>query len=210
MDPDLVFALIDRLLGGPGLALPEARALTDIEKGLMARGVERVAECIADAWRPVAGLQPVMDTMISGGLFGQSALPDDRIALVRFTVCLGGVSGAMRLGIPVSSLSPVLSRLNTQQRLAGESHAGGEGFSEAIRQSLEPAEVMVSVELGRAAMTVRDLLDLQVGDLVCLKRKTGDDLDVRVGSLTRFQGQPGQVGRRLGLRITRSLDGEEE
>lgn len=210
MDPALVFALIDRLLGGPGMALPEARELTEIEKGLMRRAVEQVAHGLAGAWKPLIALQPELEKIVGSGLFSQSASPDERFVLVRFTARMGSVSGTMRLGIPIASLDPVLSRLSVQQWSVSENRSGGEAVSQAIRQSLEPAEVLVSGELGRAAMKVRDLLDLQIGDLVCLNRKAGADLDIRVGSLVRFQGQPGQVGRRFGLRITRALDGEEE
>lgn len=203
------FALLDRMLGGPGAVIGEPRELTEIEKGLMGRVVERVAKCVDDSWSTLAPIHAEMEMIIGSMLFGQIALPDDRLVLARYVVHLGKVSGYAHIGIPVTALDPVLSRLTAQQWFSGARHSKSDALTDSIRQSLDAAALQLAAELGHANITVQELLDLQVGDLVCLNRKAGADLDVRIGEQVRFRGQPGQVGRRLGLRITQRLDERE-
>ncbi len=208
-DSSISFALIDRMLGGPGAALVAARDLTEIEKGLMGRVVDRVAKCLDDSWSSLVPIHTELEIIIGSTLFGQIALPDDRLVLIRYTVRVGKVEGHLHFGIPVTALDPVLSRLTTQQWFSSSRHANTDALTDAIRQSLDVAPLPLSVTLGHVCVTVHELMDLQVGDLVCLDRKAGADIDISIGEQVMFRGQPGQVGRRLGLRITQRMDESE-
>ena len=208
-DPALSFSLVDRLLGGPGRSLTKLRDLTEIEKGLLKRIIDLVSKGIAEAWNTVVPMKPELDLIIGSTLFSQVALPDDRVMLANFTIKFGSVSGTMHFGIPTTSLDPILSKLTAQQWFSSGRRAANETLTEAIRTSIVKTHLDVAVELGRADLLVRELLDLQVGDLICLDRKAGSDLDILVDAKVKFRGQPGQVGRRLGIKITEVVSGEE-
>ncbi|HEY3266005.1 MAG TPA: flagellar motor switch protein FliM [Armatimonadota bacterium] len=202
MDPDITFAFIDRLLGGPGSILAESRELTEIEKGLMGRVVDRLMRCIADAWGTLVTLTPRLDVILGSQLFSQVALPDDRMVLASFSVKTGAVSGSLHFGVPVTALDPILSKLTAQQWFSAGRQTSNQAFKESIEHSLDRTDLEMVLELGRANVSIRDLLELQIGDLVCLDHKAGAELNVMLGNHVKFHGQPGLVGRRLGLQIT--------
>lgn len=209
IDPGLSFAMVDRLLGGPGLVLTKLRDLTEIEKGLLGRVIERIMRAIADSWNTVVHFKAELEMIIGSSLFSQVALPDDRLVLATFNLTLGKLSGKLHFGVPVTALDPVLSKLSAQQWFSAGRPANTEETTEAIRKSINKARLSLSVELGRAQVTTRDLLDLQVGDIICLEQRVNDDLDIRVDTQIKFRGQPGQVGRHLGVRVTQVAQGEE-
>ncbi len=57
-------------------------------------------------------------------------------------------------------------------------------------------------------VTVQDLLDLEVGDVIPLDRGRHENLDVKLGSLTKFKGTPGKLGSKLGVVITSIVEPE--
>ncbi|HEX3031921.1 MAG TPA: FliM/FliN family flagellar motor C-terminal domain-containing protein [Bacillota bacterium] len=60
----------------------------------------------------------------------------------------------------------------------------------------------MSVILGHANLTVGELLDLQIGDVVQLDSPVDKPLGIVVGSKIKFHGTAGLVGSRMGVQIT--------
>ena len=83
----------------------------------------------------------------------------------------------------------------------------------APQGQVRSAVVPVEVELGSAVVTVQDLLDLDVGDVIVLDRTRNETIDVKIGSLTKFKATPGRIGDKFGVVITsvcHSQGGEDE
>jgi flagellar motor switch protein FliM len=62
------------------------------------------------------------------------------------------------------------------------------------------------VELGSASLTVRELLNLPVGQVIKLDTSAQGSLAVRVGEHTKFTARPGLVGRNMAVEITGVLN----
>jgi flagellar motor switch protein FliN/FliY len=69
--------------------------------------------------------------------------------------------------------------------------------------------VTLSLEVGRAQMTIRDLLQLAPGSIVELQRPAGDDLDVYVNDRLVAHGEVVMINDRYGLRFTEALGAPE-
>lgn len=59
------------------------------------------------------------------------------------------------------------------------------------------------VELGRAKITLREVLDLAEGSIISLGRLAGEPLDIKVGGQTVAQGEVIAVDDFYGIRITK-------
>ncbi len=81
---------------------------------------------------------------------------------------------------------------------------------EELRRKVETMTVPVKVSLGEATVTVRELLDLSVGDVIRLDTRTDEPLSVRVGDKRKFLAKPGRVGSRLAVEITKVMAEEGE
>ena len=74
---------------------------------------------------------------------------------------------------------------------------------------LENIDVMLTVEVGRTEITIRDLLGLNEGSVVELDRLAGDPLDIMVNNTKIAKGEVVMVGERFGVRFGEIVDPEK-
>jgi flagellar motor switch protein FliN/FliY len=67
----------------------------------------------------------------------------------------------------------------------------------------------VAVELGRARVTIRDLLDVGQGSIMSLGRHAGDPVDVLVNGKCLARGEVVVIDEDFGIRITQVVSQEE-
>jgi len=65
----------------------------------------------------------------------------------------------------------------------------------------------VSVELGRTAMTVREVLELTRGSVVPLNRLAGEPIDIYVSDRKLAEGEVVVLGEHFGVRLTKVIQG---
>lgn len=87
----------------------------------------------------------------------------------------------------------------TFERLEGITGAAG---GAATLELLYDLSLPLTVELGRAAMTVQDLLALGQGSVIRLDRMAGDPVDVYVGTKKLAQAEVVVLEDQFGIRIT--------
>ena len=63
----------------------------------------------------------------------------------------------------------------------------------------------LSLELGRAKMTVREILDLEPSSIVKLGRSTGEGVDIRADNKPLMRGEIVVIEDRAGVRISKIL-----
>ena len=74
---------------------------------------------------------------------------------------------------------------------------------------LENIDVMLTLEVGRTEITIRDLLRLNEGSVVELDRLAGDPLDIMVNNTKIAKGEVVMVGERFGVRFGEIVDPEK-
>lgn len=77
-----------------------------------------------------------------------------------------------------------------------------EAGSKLNPRALSEIPVQVTVELGRAQMSLRDVLELSEGSIVELDRLAGEPLDLKIGDQLIAQGEVVAIDDFYGLRIT--------
>ena len=76
------------------------------------------------------------------------------------------------------------------------------------RQALD-VQVTLSLEVGRARIPIRNLLQLNQGSVVELERVAGEPLDVYVNGTLVAQGEVVVVNERFGVRLTEVVSPSE-
>ena len=74
---------------------------------------------------------------------------------------------------------------------------------------LENIEVQMTVEGGRAKITIRDLLRLNEGSVIELDRLAGDPLDILINGTMIAKGEVVMVGERFGIRFGEIVEPEK-
>lgn len=200
--PSIAFTIIDRLFGGPGEAPEKVRGLTDIERTVMERIINGMMDHFAEAWDNIIQLEPKLELMESNPQFAQVVSPTEMVVMVTLEMKVGEKQGLITLCIPYIVIEPVVTKLNAHFWYSGSGKKSTTQHLEVLRNNLEKAKVPMSVNLGHTVLTVAELIDLQVGDVVQLDSHVNHPLEVVVGTKTKFLGVPGLVGSRMGMQIT--------
>jgi flagellar motor switch protein FliN/FliY len=81
-------------------------------------------------------------------------------------------------------------------------NASGAGGAEMNLQLILDVAVTLALEVGRAKMSVRELLQLAPGAVVELDRLAGEPLDVLVNGVRIARGEVVVVNEKFGIRLT--------
>jgi flagellar motor switch protein FliM len=203
MNMNLGLAMLDRMMGGPGVANARRNELTDIEMALLRSLGATISAGLRDGWTAVADLQPVLvETVLNADLV-QAALPGDIAALLLFEIHTLGLSGTISICVPHPVIEPLMDRLNTQAWYSSTSRkSGSEDDRIKLADGIRGARLPIAVELGSTSITVGELLDIRKDDVIRLDRSVEGELPIMAGKRARFMGRPGTLGGNRAIQVT--------
>src|ERR1700682_3862107 len=212
VDLNLVFSIIDRLLGGPGWSPQKLRDLTDIERTLMQRFMARMLNSYRESWDYLLTLSLKIEALDSNPQFIPRIIPLDQIvAFVSCELKVGDMTGVMNFCLPYAVLQQIGPQLSDFQW--SPSVIAGRGTTEEdvalLARNVERAPVDVKVELGRTTLSLRDLIALQTGDLLLFDKPVGEPLVATVNDREKFKVFPGVNRERLAVRVAEIVESEE-
>jgi flagellar motor switch protein FliM len=207
---NVVFIIVDRLLGGLGKGLNKGRELTDVEQTLLETVVWEVLSALKESWSNIATLQPRLGEIAFTPQFMQIALSSETVLTISFEIRILDSAGTMRICIPENVLEPVMSQVTAQAFYAGSRRTLTADQTANLRRNLDRVSVPVVGELGETELTLQELINLRPGDVIPLRTRARDELDVLVAGEPKFRARPGLVGRRSALKITSVIAQEEE
>lgn len=205
IDAALAYPIIDRMLGGPGAGVSVERALTDIEAIVIRRVLSLVLDCWSDTWRPVLDVRGKLAGIEANPLFVQVAAANDIVLQVSMEAHMGRQAGTLRLCLPYTMLEPVLEPIVSRQWYQRLPQRERPEQRAELERGLAGVRVGVQAQLGTVRLRVRELMDLEPGDLVPLGPGGARTAAVLVNGRPKFAGRPGLMGARLGVEITERL-----
>jgi flagellar motor switch protein FliM len=212
VDLNLVFSIIDRLLGGPGWFPPKLRDLTDIERTLMQRFMARMLNSYRESWNYLLTLSLKIEALDSNPQFIPRIIPLDQIvAFVSCELKVGDMTGVMNFCLPylvLQTLGPQLSDFQWSPTVVAGRGMTDEDVAQLAR-NVERAPVDVRVELGRTTVSLRDLIALQPGDIVLFEKPVSEPLAATVNEREKFKVFPGVHRDRLAVRVAQIVESEE-
>ncbi len=205
VDPQIVFCTVEIFLGSNtfGQAKIEGREFTTIEQRLIRRIVNSLLADLEKAWRPI---YPVHIHYIRNEInpqFAKIAQEDDTVIINKYQLDLEEINGAITLCIPLNILQPIKAKLqNTFQGEEGEDPIWKKGLADNVAHT--PVEVLV--QLGKTQITGRELLNLDIGDIIQLDTAVDDLLPILIQGLPKFMGVPGLYKGQKAIRVERQLE----
>lgn len=203
INPVIGFSIIDRLFGGPGLSTIKGRPLTEIEKNVMEKMTEKILCLFREAWQSLIEIEAYQENIEINPQFTQIVSPLEMVVIITLNIQIGEAEGLINICIPCLMLESISGKLNTKFWFNTSSRPAGEDKSSNVQRIVKKMQIPFSVILGTNTITVKDLLELQTGDVINLGCSTEQDVRVFVGSQMKFFGKPGVVGNKLAVRITK-------
>ena len=193
-NPDLVFLIIDNLFGGDGRfhTRVEGRDFTQTEQRIIQRVLNVVFEAYTKSWEPIFPIEFEYIRSEMNTQFTSIATPNEVVVSMTFAIELGQVSGEMHFCLPYSMIEPIKDLLTSS--LQAENLEVDKRWIQLMRQQIQLAEVEIIANLGTADVSLRDLVNMKVGDIIPLEipktvEATVDGVPVMECAYGKFNGQ---------------------
>lgn len=211
VNPNVAFAMLDRMLGGAGAAPSKINSLTEIETTVMERIFSRAFESLQEAWKSVLDIRPRLEALETNPQFMQIVSPNETIALISLSTKIGDTTGMINLCIPHVVIEPIMPKLSVHHWFVSEKKTREPIEIEKLRQRVSKAKLPIAVELGTSQISVQELMQLSIGDVIALNKPVDSGLTIRVGDRMKYIGTPGVVKDRVAVQIEQVVEeGVEE
>lgn len=182
----------------------EQRELTKIEQRLFQRLLNALIQDLERAWEPLY-LHQVQDVRLESYIRDASIVRRDvRVFRMTYNLTLGEYESPVMLIYPAPMLDPYLDLLRGDF-LAGGAEVDAE-WREQFQEEIFKASTTVQVALGHSRLTLRDLLELEVGHFFYLDQKTGDPVEVWAGGRRRWWAEAGKVDGQMAVRLLEPVE----
>jgi flagellar motor switch protein FliM len=198
----LGLTIVDRLMGGPGRIDETAREMSEIEKALLDQIIQIVLEEWCANWAVVKPLQAALLGSESNGRFLQTAPPQTSMLTLAIDARLADCKGQLRLAFPYASLEPLLRQLCAGSEPAAEAPAPPPAAPSKWNRCLDDVSLPVTAEWQGMELSARDLLHLKVGDVLQVNPRLAQEVNVRLGELSRFTGRLGTLAGQRAVELT--------
>ena len=209
LNPSIVFPMIDRLLGGNGAPFETAREFTDIELNLLDQILKVVTQNMKEVWSPIMDMYPIIEAKESSPNVVQIVAQNEIVIMVIMKIIIGQTSGMMNICYPVITIESLLPRLANRDLMLNET-TGRKSRNKELRALLRGAKIELEAILGYAELNMKQVLDLEVGDIIKLNRPADDTVIVKVYGREKFIADFGIRRYRRSIKIREILKTEHD
>lgn len=203
IDPSLAFLMVDNMFGGDGRfhTRVEGREFTQTELRIILRVVDILCENYAKSWEPVYPVEFEYIRSEMNTQFANIATPNEIVVAITFNVELGEMGGDMHFCFPYSMLEPLKDLLTSS--LQGEVLGVDKRWVRLMTQQIQAAEVEIVADLAKQKLTLHEVLDLKVGDVIPLS--ISEEIDAVVDNIPVMRCKYGVFNSQYALRVQKLL-----
>ena len=198
LDAKLVFKLVDNYFGGDGRhAKIEGREFTPTELRVVQMVLNQIFMDLGEAWRNVYKLEfdhlrsevnPAMANIVS---------PSEVVVVSTFHVELDGGCGDIHITQPYAMIEPIRELLDAGMQSDVDDH--DERWGKALREQIKDATVEFTCDLFESRITLRDVVDLEAGDVIPIEMP--ETVVLKANGVPMFNTRVGMSNGNLALRI---------
>ena len=210
ISPEVLSIILDRMLGGAGVASEINKELTQVEELLTIKFSEKIIKILEDAWSTILTLKSEFVTVANGYHSVPIATAGEIVTLISFEVRLGQKSfGLMNICLPYPVLETVLPKLTPQYIYQHTIVTANEIGKNETLEKIKSAKLELQVILGKADIEINDVINLKVDDIIKLEQKLDEELVACVNGKKKFFVAPGILKDKVCVKIMKQYKTEE-
>lgn len=209
INPNLAFSIIDRLLGGSGDEYSGEREFSDIELNLLDSVLKQIMGILKEVWAPIVEIYPSIDAKESSPNVIQIVAQNEIVLTAKVQATIGKTIGNISFCYPVISLEGFLNRLGSRDLLLSET-SNKKSRNKELHAILGGAKVKVSAHIGRAKLTLGEMMNLSAGDIIKLDKKADDMAIIAIDDKDKFEASMGVQDYHKMVKITKHIISEKQ
>jgi flagellar motor switch protein FliM len=206
IETKLAYALVDSFFGGSDRPYTkiDGKEFTPIELSIVRKVIELAIQDLENAWSSVAKIDcSFVRTEINPQFVG-IVPPTDVVIATTFDVELESANGTITLVVPYSTIEPIKQKLASGFQVEAD-QTDRKLWAKAFKEHMVDMDVDVKVDLGETAITLEDLMQLKVGDVIPLDQDVSGEFDVQIESVKKFKGFYGISHGNVAVQVTKSI-----
>jgi len=206
-DPNLVFLVVDNMFGGDGRfhSRVEGRDFTPTEQRIIQGMLNVVFAEYTRAWAPVFKIEMEYVRSEMNSQFANIATPSEIVISASFSLEFGGSQADMHVCFPYSMVEPIRDVLYSTMQ---SDHLSQDNrWISLLTRQLQTAEVELVCNLGNATVTLRDIVNMRVGDVIPIN--VPDMLQGEVDGVPVLELSYGRQGPNYAVKVERFLANED-
>ncbi len=193
LSKDVGFCAIDRLLGGAGEPLKADREYSEIELGLLENFFKGMGGLMKNVWFDQVEMAPKLEKMETNSRILQGISADENVVIIVMNFLINETQGKLNICIPAITLEMLFKKKAAHNK---KSARRSDQVSEAQRRGdilkeISKSELEITGILGTVDLLLKELMDLEVGDIIKLDKPAGEMIDLVVEDVTWFRGSVG-------------------
>ncbi|RSD28015.1 flagellar motor switch protein FliM [Mesobacillus subterraneus] len=210
VNPNIAYAMMDRLLGGKGTSHNKVESLTEIETRIMSNMFEKAFENFREAWSSISDIDPQLSEFEINPQFLQMVSPNETVVVISLNTTIGEASGMINMCIPHVVLEPIIPKLSVKYWMQSDKKQSLPLENSVLQSEIQKADVSITAEIGSSEISIQDFLMLDIGDVIELNQQIDQPLLLKVGNIPKFVGQPGKLNKKLAIQVLDTFKGGDE
>ena len=209
MSRPVSFSIMDRLLGGNGEGYIIERNYTDIEMALLEYLFKQFANQLKSAWSNYFEIDHTLTMIETNSRLIQMIQPDESVAIVVIEVTLKNLKGNINVCLPASSLEEVFKAFDSKYLRSPKKGdiQTEQKRKDSILQNLKGSFLTVSGQLGQSTISLQDIMNLQVGDIIPLETRVDEgSILLKVDGEPWFTGTMGFRKKKYAVKIDKVIN----
>jgi flagellar motor switch protein FliM len=203
----LSLQVVDRMMGGPGAFPPEgaevSRELTELDQAIFQQFAESLLADYAKSWRPHAEMKAEVLRQVRNLNYQLIHQPEALILRIGIEVALRESKSTMWLVVPIVSVEDLLLRsLASDDRVKKEDNA----MIKDKKSPMGSVPVPVSIRWQGFQLTLREIEDLDLGDVLVLDNRKCESAAVWLGDKAKFTGRVVRDPQKTTVTITGHIE----
>jgi flagellar motor switch protein FliM len=189
ISPSLVFPILEIILGGGKGRTTDTRKreVTEIEQHLLDTLFRIILNDLREAWKSVAVINFKIETIATEPQMVQILSPTEAVVAIAIEIRIGDASGTLNVAIPAINIKMIGQKFEQQWMLRKTDPTDAE--QERMMALLREANVMLDARIIGPRLTVRDLVDLDIGDCLKFDYLVDRRIDCTVNGTPKLKGQ---------------------
>ena len=202
LNPSLVFPIVEMLLGGSGKHSSSIqRDLTDIEQKLLDGLFRIILRDLRAAWQGVATIDFSIESMETEPQLMRTLARNEAVVAIGIEIRMGDMVGMMNIALPSIVIKMMRHKFDQQWSMRKRSSTAAD--QRRVYRVLRNGLLTLEARLEGPTILVRDLLNLEEGQILALDYPVKRPLELTVNGSRKFEAEIVAAGKKRACQIER-------
>ncbi len=200
------FLLVDRLMGGGGEPVAPDRDYSEIEQSLLRMIMGNATKYLQDVWSSSLALTAQLRSVETNGRFIQTFAPQDVVVIITFEINDEYYKGTANMCMPTANLEDIINSFTIKYNhsMKQQDEEKEQQKRDRLLDYLKDSNIELEAHLDDCTMSLGDLSQLQVNDVISLNKRIDEDVSVRVEGIPWFKARLGEVDSHKALKLVKT------